>query len=94
MLKTRLIAVLILRDGRVVQSVRFKHTNAIHYGNLLVTGSTGGSVVDYRIALKLVAGRRIDLRQVTSNEFRFDELQQAYETALAGAEGKVVLMAK
>ena len=31
MLKTRLIAVLILRDGRVVQSVRFKHTNAIHY---------------------------------------------------------------
>jgi len=31
MLKTRLIAVLILSDGRVVQSVRFKHTNAIHY---------------------------------------------------------------
>jgi imidazole glycerol-phosphate synthase subunit HisF len=30
-LKTRLIAVLILRDGHVVQSVRFKHTNAIHY---------------------------------------------------------------
>jgi len=30
-LKTRLITVLILRDGRVVQSVRFKHTNAIHY---------------------------------------------------------------
>ena len=31
MLKTRLIAVLILRDGQVVQSVRFKHTNVIHY---------------------------------------------------------------
>jgi len=31
MLKTRLIAVLILHDGRVVQSVRFRHTNAIHY---------------------------------------------------------------
>ncbi|MBI3529696.1 MAG: imidazole glycerol phosphate synthase subunit HisF [Betaproteobacteria bacterium] len=31
MLKTRLVAVLILADGRVVQSVRFKHTNAIHY---------------------------------------------------------------
>jgi len=30
-LKIRLIAVLILRDGHVVQSVRFKHTNAIHY---------------------------------------------------------------
>lgn len=31
MLKKRLIAVLIVRDGQVVQSVRFKHTNVIHY---------------------------------------------------------------
>jgi len=31
MLKNRLIAVLILRDGQVVQSVKFKHTNVIHY---------------------------------------------------------------
>lgn len=31
MVKKRLVAVLILRDGKVVQSVRFKHTNAIHY---------------------------------------------------------------
>lgn len=30
MLKKRLIAVLIVRDGRIVQSVRFKHTNVIH----------------------------------------------------------------
>lgn len=31
MLKKRLVAVIILRDGQVVQSVRFKHTNVIHY---------------------------------------------------------------
>ncbi len=31
MLKKRLIAVIILRDGQVVQSVQFKHTNVIHY---------------------------------------------------------------
>lgn len=30
MLKKRLIAILILRNGQVVQSVRFKHTNVIH----------------------------------------------------------------
>lgn len=30
MLKKRLIAVLILRDSQVVQSVKFKHTNVIH----------------------------------------------------------------
>ncbi|MBF0233102.1 MAG: imidazole glycerol phosphate synthase subunit HisF [Desulfamplus sp.] len=34
MLKKRLIAVLIVRDGQVVQSVRFKHTNAIHYNSI------------------------------------------------------------
>lgn len=31
MLKKRLIAVLILREGQIVQSIRFKHTNVIHY---------------------------------------------------------------
>jgi len=31
MLKTRLIAVIIVRHGQVVQSVNFKHTNVIHY---------------------------------------------------------------
>lgn len=30
MLKNRLIAVIIIRDGQVVQSVRFRHTNVIH----------------------------------------------------------------
>ncbi len=30
MLKNRLIAIILVRDGNVVQSVRFKHTNVIH----------------------------------------------------------------
>ena len=44
-------------------------TNAIHYGNLIVTGTTGGSVEDYRIALRLVAGKRVDLTRVVSHVF-------------------------
>lgn len=31
MLKKRLIAIIIVRDGEVVQSVQFEHTNTIHY---------------------------------------------------------------
>jgi cyclase len=31
MVKNRLIAVLIIRDGQVVQSIHFKHTNVIHW---------------------------------------------------------------
>ncbi|MHB8956385.1 MAG: alcohol dehydrogenase catalytic domain-containing protein [Pirellulaceae bacterium] len=68
-------------------------TNAIHYGNFLVTGSTGGAAEDYRIALRLAAGKRVDLSRVVSHVFPLSELQAAYATALAGAEGKVVLVA-
>jgi threonine dehydrogenase-like Zn-dependent dehydrogenase len=68
-------------------------TNAIHYGSLIVTGSTGGSIEDYRIALKLVAGRRVDLTRVISHVFPLTDLKHAYETALAGGEGKIVLLA-
>jgi len=68
--------------------------NAIHYGNLVVTGSTGGSVEDYRIALRLLAGKRIDLTRVISNVFPLGELAAAYQTAMAGPAGKVVLVAE
>jgi len=31
MTKNRLIAVIVVRDGRVVQSEKFKHNHVIHY---------------------------------------------------------------
>ena len=68
-------------------------TNAIHYSNLTVTGSTGGAVDDYRIALKLVAAKRLDLTRVISHVYPLSDLRCAYDTALAGADGKVVLVA-
>jgi L-iditol 2-dehydrogenase len=68
-------------------------TNAIHYGGFLVTGSTGGSALDYHIALRLLAGKRVDLTAVISNVYRLSELEAGYETALAGAAGKIVLLA-
>jgi L-iditol 2-dehydrogenase len=68
-------------------------SNAIHYGNFHVTGSTGGSARDYRTALRLVAGKRVDLTAIISNVYSLSELDAAYQTALAGAAGKVVLLA-
>lgn len=35
MRKIRLVAVLVVREGQVVQSVRFKHTNVIHYDPII-----------------------------------------------------------
>ena len=68
-------------------------SNAIHYGNYIVTGSTGGSALDYRTALRLVAGKRMDLTSIISNVYSLGELDTAYQTALAGPAGKVVLLA-
>lgn len=53
MLKTRLIAVLILRDGRIVQSVRFKHTNAIHYDPIHAMESFNKWAIDEIVMLNV-----------------------------------------
>ena len=68
-------------------------TNAIHYRNLTVTGTTGGSVCDYRAALELVVEGRVDPTAVISDTLSLDDLDMAYQTALNGATGKVVMVA-
>ncbi len=60
MLKKRLIAVLILRDGQVVQSVRFKHTNVIHYDPVHAVEAFNKWAVDELVMLNVsrdAAGR-------------------------------------
>lgn len=73
------------------EGIRFD-SNAVHYRNLLVTGSTGGSVADYRAAVRLVAAGRIDIKRVISSDFRLDEVEEAYSCAANGPDGKVVLV--
>jgi len=56
MLKKRLIAVLILRDGQVVQSIRFKHTNVIHYDPLHAMEAFNKWSVDEIVLLNVSPG--------------------------------------
>lgn len=53
MLKKRLVAVLILRDGQVVQSVRFKHTNVIHYDPVFAMEAFNKWAVDEIVLLNV-----------------------------------------
>jgi imidazole glycerol-phosphate synthase subunit HisF len=53
MLKKRLIAVLIVNNGPVVQSVRFKHTNAIHYDAVHAIESFNKWAIDEIIILNV-----------------------------------------
>lgn len=51
MLKKRLVPVLILRDGRVVQSVRFRHTNVIHWNPVTAVDFFNAWAVDEIVVL-------------------------------------------
>lgn len=53
MLKNRLIAVILVRDGRVVQSVKFKHTNVIHYDPIHAIESFNKWAVDEIVVLNV-----------------------------------------
>jgi len=53
MLKNRLVAVVLLRDGQVVQSVRFKHTNIIHYDPVHAVDSFNRWAVDEMVMLNV-----------------------------------------
>lgn len=66
--------------------------NAIHYRNLVVTGSSGGCNADYRTALDLIATRRVDVRPAISHRFPLARMAEAYETAQAGQGMKIVLV--
>ena len=66
-------------------------SNAIHYRNLSVTGTTGGPTVDYIAALAMIASRRVDVRPVITRRFSFAQMEQAYEIAHAAKDLKIVL---
>lgn len=68
-------------------------TNDIHYRHLTVTGTTGGSVANYRAALDLVMSDGLDPTRVISDTFSLNELGNAYQKALEGPMGKVVMVA-
>lgn len=67
--------------------------NAVHYKNLKVTGTTGGSVRDYMSSLRLVSGGKINLNKIISDTFPLDKIEDAYKKAFAGASGKVAILA-
>jgi threonine dehydrogenase-like Zn-dependent dehydrogenase len=66
-------------------------TNAIHYKNLLVTGVSGGSLGDFRIAERLISTGRIDVTKVISHEYSLAEMGPAFEQAMRQEAMKVVL---
>ncbi|MEI7904898.1 MAG: zinc-binding dehydrogenase, partial [Candidatus Firestonebacteria bacterium] len=67
-------------------------SNAVHYKNLIVTGTTGGSIDDYRRGMELAVNGKVDLASIVSDSFPLNELEAAYAKAQNAPAGKVVLI--
>lgn len=65
--------------------------NLIHYRRLVVTGTTGSSVVHYRSALELVQQGALDLGAFITRRAGFGEVETVLERIRARDEVKVVL---
>jgi threonine dehydrogenase-like Zn-dependent dehydrogenase len=65
--------------------------NAIHYRNIVITGTTGGCNADYAKAIDLIGTGKVDVTQIISHRFPISSLQEAYDVALAGQGMKIVL---
>jgi L-iditol 2-dehydrogenase len=64
--------------------------NLVHYKNLVVTGVTGGPPADFRTALKLILAGIAPLDAAIAQVVPLDEMDKAFELALAG-QSKIVL---
>jgi len=66
--------------------------NRVHYGGLLVTGTTGSRNADYAASLRLVADGRVDLARLVTRTFPFARVQDAFAAAASKQEIKVMLL--
>ena len=75
------------KDGSMVRL----DTNIVHYKQLQLTGVTGGSPRDFRVALNLIASGRINPEEVISHRFPTAELGKAFDVALNKECMKIVV---
>jgi 2-desacetyl-2-hydroxyethyl bacteriochlorophyllide A dehydrogenase len=66
-------------------------SNAVHYRELTITGTTANDTDDCRQALELATSGRVDLERLITARFPLEEAGAAFAAAAAGTELKVVI---
>ena len=75
------------RDASLVEL----DTNLVHYGELVVTGTTANTTRDCRDALELVLGDRVDTASLVDARFDLAAAHDAFALAASGRALKVVI---
>lgn len=67
------------------------NTNLIHYRQLLVTGTTGSNVRQYRTVIDMQAAGRIHLGSLISTRLRLDYIAEGFECFRAAQEMRIII---
>ena len=65
--------------------------NLIHYGEITITGSADHTRDDFRTAVKLIADKKLRLRELITHELTLDELKEAFEIVTNRKGLKVII---
>ncbi len=76
-----------LPKGQDIISIK---SNIIHYKNILITGTTGQSIHQYRKAISIAESKKIDLTKLITARFSLKEAEKAFQTAVLESTLKVV----
>lgn len=66
-------------------------SNLIHYKELVITGTTGSSVKQYRTALSLVAAGKVEVASLITHRFKIEQVGEAIESVRAKQGLKTVI---
>jgi L-iditol 2-dehydrogenase len=65
--------------------------NLIHYGELIVTGTSGCTREDFRQALHLLTSGRMNVRPLVTHQFPLEQIDAAFSTTRSGAGLRVLV---
>ncbi|MGE5494272.1 MAG: zinc-dependent dehydrogenase [Burkholderiales bacterium] len=68
------------------------NTNLIHYKQLKVLGTTGSNLRHYHKSLNLIISKKIEVKSLITNRFGIDDIQNAFDWAIAGKGNKTVIV--
>jgi len=83
--------IIVLFGGTVPPENIEVNPNIIHYGEIIVTGSTDYTREDFRRTIELINNRRLRLKELITHTFPLEKLKEAFETVVAKKGLKVMV---
>jgi L-iditol 2-dehydrogenase len=65
-------------------------SNIIHYKQIMLTGTTGQSISQYRKSIEIIAAKNIDIKKIISETYPIQEAEKAFERAKSEDVLKIV----